>query len=447
MRGQRTLNMTRGVIWKQLLLFAAPLLLSNLFQQLYNTVDGIVVGQFVGKDALAAIGATLSIINTIIGFFMGLATGGGVIISQAFGARDEERLSRAVHTTILLSLLMGVGIMGVGFALAGPLLRLMATPEDVFGDALTYLRIYFLGGLGVAVYNMASGILRAVGDSRRPLYLLIFSSVLNVGLDLLLVAGFGMKIEGVALATVIAQALSAAGLLLVLGRSREVYRLQMRKLRMDRASLGQILRTGIPVGVQNAFISFSNVFAQSYINVYQSTVMAGWTAMFRLHQFALMPIQSMAMAVTTFSGQNHGAGDERRAARGTGIGLAMALAATVVLSAVMMLWREGLIAIFNTEPEVIAWGAQFALIFAPFHVGICFEQVLSGSIRGAGESRGPMLIVLGCYAVLRQIYLFVVSRVTTGVIPIVFGYPFGWVTCALILIVYYLSGRWKKRKA
>ena len=317
--------MTEGVIWKQLLFFAIPLLLGNLFQLLYNTVDSIVVGNFVGGGALAAVGASNPIINLLVSFFMGIATGAGVVISRYFGAGDRENLSRAVHTSMMLVFLAGIFLMAAGAILSPLLLKATGTPEDVLPDAVVYMRIYFFGIIPVLLYNMGAGVLRSVGDSKRPLYYLIVASVVNIGLDLLFVIAFQMGVAGVAWATLIAQSLSAFLVLLNLFRSGEPYRLELKKMRISRGLLGEIVRLGLPAGLQNAIISLSNVVVQANINRFGTTAMAGCAAYGKLDGFANLPVNSFSMAATTFIGQNIGARNRERVKKGARVSVFLSM--------------------------------------------------------------------------------------------------------------------------
>lgn len=314
-----------------LILFALPLLIGNLFQQLYNTVDSIVVGNFVSKTALAAVGSTDNIINTIIGFFSGLATGAGVVISHSFGSGDKKALHRAVHTTITLTFVLSIFFTIAGLLLAPLFLKLMATPEDVLPEASAYLRIYFAGVSGLMVYNMGSGILRAVGDSRRPLYILILCAVTNIVLDLAFVVYLGAGVEGVAYATIISQWISAILVLVILTKEQSDYRLVWKDLRIDKRTTLSILRIGFPAGLQMAITSFSNVFVQSYINQFGSSCMAGWTTYGKLDKFCLLPIQSLGLSITTFVGQNLGAKKMERARKGTAYAVILSIGAALVL--------------------------------------------------------------------------------------------------------------------
>ncbi len=409
-----------------------------LFQQLYNMVDTVVVGQFVSKTAQAAVGATGPIINTIIGFCAGLATGSSVVISQRYGAHDTQGLSRTVHTTIAVTFLISLISTVAGLAIIGPMLRLMNTPEDVWGEAEQYLTIYFSGITGVLFYNMGSGILRAVGDSRRPLMFLIVSALLNTALDLLFVLRFHMGVDGVAYATVISQIVSAGLILLTLSREHGAYGLRWRKLSIDGATLKSILRIGLPSSIQSAITSFSNVFVQSYINGFGSSCMAGYGVYNKLDAFVLIPVQSIGMSSTTFVGQNWGANDAKRARDGVRTAMIMSLVATAALGVFVLALARPLLGFFSPEPEVIDYGARFLRIVTPFYLMICFNQILSGALRGTGDATMPTVIMLVSFVVFRQIYLFTVSRLGWGFVAVALGYPLGWVLCSALLIIRYV---------
>ena len=396
--------MTEGNIAKQLILFALPLLVGNLFQQLYNTVDSIVVGNYVSKTALAAVGSTDCIINTIIGFFSGLSTGAGVVISHNFGSRDDKALHCTVHTTIALTLVLAVFFTIAGLFLSPFFLRLMDTPEDVLPESSRYLTIYFAGVSGLMLYNMGAGILRAVGDSTRPLYILIVCAITNIILDLVFVIVFHMGVSGVAYATIISQWISA---ILVLS----------------------ILRIGFPAGLQMAVTSFSNVFVQSYINHFGSSCMAGWTTYGKLDKFCLLPIQSVGLSVTTFVGQNLGAGNMNRAKKGT--------TTAIILMFPVLLFAPTLTSLFTQDEEVLAFGVRFIRLMMPFYIAICFNQIYANALRGAGNSTAPMVIMMGSFIVFRQVYLFIISKCFNTITSVAFGYPFGWILCSVLLFIYY----------
>ncbi len=430
-------DMTRGPILQQLVFFALPLMLGNVFQMLYNTVDSIIVGNFVSKQALAAIGSTTVIVNMLVFFFAGFAVGAGVVIGQNFGAKNLDRLHDAVHTTMAATFVLSLLLTAMGVATVRPMLVLMRTPEDVFADAALYLRIYIGGISGLLIYNMGSGILRAVGDSTRPLYFLILTSVLNIALDLFFVLVLNMGIAGAAIATIMSQFVSAILTLLLLTRTKDIYRLEWKELRIDWPILKKIFAVGMPAALQSVITSFSNIFVQGYINVFGSDVMAGWASYNKLDHFILLPMQSMAMASTTFVSQNTGAGDEQRSHRGTITAILMTCSVTGAIAAVLAIWAPGAVRLFSPDAEVICWGAMFIRVNVFFLLFNCVNHVLAGALRGRGDSRGPMIIMLSTFVVLRQIYLYVVTHFISNTPALVgFGYPVGWMSCCIIEVVY-----------
>lgn len=444
---QKSLDMTRGQIWKLLLLFVVPLFLGNLFQQLYNTVDSIVVGNFVGKQALAAIGSTTSIVNTFVLFFNGTSVGASVVVSQSFGANDKKRLHDAVQTTITLTLGMCLFLTIAGCLLVMPMLRMMSTPDDVIGQAATYLRIYFAGISGLLLYNMGSGILRAVGDTRRPLLFLVICCVINIVLDLVFVIGFHLGIAGVGYATIFAQMVSAVLVLTVLTRTDEGYKIEWSALGIDRQLLKNILCIGIPTGLQQAITAFSNVFVQSYINSFGSDCMAGWSSYIKVNQFIMLPIQSMGQTVTTFVGQNIGAGCEARAQKGTRTGLGIALAITAASGVLLVGFAPALARLFTQDETVLPYSVLFIRLCSWLTVFCCFTQILAGSLRGRGNARTPMLIMLSSYVLFRQTYLYVMTRYFYDTPAVVgFSYPAGWIVCALATGIYYCYSRSRKKQ-
>ena len=446
--GHATRDMTSGSIIRQVVLFALPLMLGNVFQMLYNTVDSIVVGNFVGKEALAAVGSTTVIVNMLVFFFNGFSVGAGVVISQHFGARDMVRLHTAVETTMAMTFLFSAAFTAIGVGMVRPLLRFMSTPEDVFDDAATYLTIYFMGFSGLLIYNMGSGILRAVGDSMRPLMFLALTSVLNIALDLAFVIGLGAGIAGVAYATIIAQFVSAALTLTLLTRSKDIYRLTWRDLRVSAPVLRRIFSVGLPAGVQSVITAFSNIFVQSYVNFFGSSVMAGWASYNKLDQFIMLPIQSSAMAATTFVSQNIGAGQTARANRGTRITVALSTAFTGLIAAVLFAFAEPAIRLFTKDASVIRYGALFIRANSFFLMANCVNHTLAGSLRGRGDARAPMIIMLACFVGIRQIYLFVVTRFIANTPLLVgLGYPVGWISCSVIELTYYFLRHGRRQRA
>ena len=442
---KRDTDMTEGGIARLLITFALPLMVGNVFQQLYNTVDSIIVGNFVSRQALAAVGCTGPIINTLIGIFGGLAAGAGVVISQYYGAKDRDKLHRAVQTTIALTLCMCVVLTALGVVMTPFMLRLMATPSDVMGAASSYLRIYFWGISGMLLYNIGAGILRAVGDSTHPLYFLIFSATTNTILDLLFVKVFSWGIAGAAIATVAAQFLSALLVMRMLIASREDYRVDPGALRFDRGILKRICEIGIPSSLQMGVTAVSNVFVQSYINRFESACMAGWAAYNKLDAFAILPLMGFSMAVTTFVGQNYGAGKLDRARRGPLIALGIGTIIMVVILAPMMIFAPALVRLFNQEAEVIAFGTLFLRLISPFYLLCTINQIYSGALRGVGDTKATMIIMLFSFVLFRQLYLFTVYRFIGGIVPVSLGYPAGWIMCSAIILVYYY--RFARQKA
>ena len=433
---QKDADMTHGPILSQLIQFAVPMMIGLLFQQLYNTVDIIVVGRFVGKEALAAVGSTASIINTLVGFSAGLATGSSVVISQCYGAHDVKGLGQAVHTTVGVTVVLSVAFTALGIALVDPLLKMMATPADVMTEAQTYLRIYFGGLIGLLFYNMGAGILRAVGDSTRPLYFLMFSALLNIGLDLLFVISFGMGVEGVGYATILAQAISAVLVLVVLTREHGAYGIRWRELKIHREMLSRILSIGFPAAVQQAITSFSNVFVQSYVNHFGSACMAGWSSYNKLDAFLFIPPQSIGMAITTFVGQNYGAKQMDRARQGVKRALIVSVGITTALTVLVMLFAGSLIRFFTADPEVMAYGVRFIYQISPFYIATCFNQAYAGALRGIGNAKLPMFIMIFSFVIFRQSYLFTVKLLGNSLTWISMGYPVGWMLCAALLAIF-----------
>lgn len=439
-------DMTEGNIVLLLVQFAVPLIIGNLFQMMYNTVDSLVVGNFVGKEALAAVGSTTMIVNMLVFFFNGVSIGAGVVISRYYGAKQYEGLHTAVETTIFVTFVCGVLFTILGIAMVHPMLLFMSTPEDVMDAATVYLRIYFAGMMGLLVYNMGSGILRAVGDTKRPLLFLIFTSVVNAVLDLLFVIVFHAGIAGVAYATIIAQFLSAAMILVLLSRTKDVYRLTWGDLKCNVPILKQIFTIGLPAGVQSVITAFSNVFVQSYVNYFGSACMAGWSCYNKLDSFIMLPMQSMAQAATTFVGQNIGAGKQERVNKGTVQSLFLIVGITGVIAALLYVFAAPVTGIFSPDAEVIRYGAMFLRMNVFFLLFNSVNHTLAGALRGRGDSTGPMVIMLLNFVVLRQIYLFVVTRFVSNTERLVgFSYPVGWTACCVMEVAYFYL-RWGKKK-
>ena len=441
-----THDMTEGNILKELILFALPLLLGNVFQLLYNTVDTIVVGRFVGKEALAAVGSTTMITNMVIFFFNGLSIGAGVVISRYFGAKNYTRLHDSVETTVGLTLILSAIFTVLGVLFVGPLLKLMATPEDVMPYATIYLRLFMGGISGLMIYNMASGILRAVGDTKRPLYFLIFTSILNIALDLILVIVFKMGVVGVALATIIAQFISAFLVIRLLTKTDDIYRFSWSEMKLDKPILSQIFKIGLPTAIQSTLTALSNTFVQSYVNFFGSPVMAGWSCYNKLDQFVFLPMSSLSNAATTFVGQNMGAKNLKRADRGTFVAVGSSLFVTFVITVLLFIFAEPANSIFTKDKEVIYYGSLFIKTTVLFLMANSITHTLAGAIRGRGNSAGPMVIMLLCFVVIRQIYLYIATNYFANTpVVVAMSYPVGWTTGCIIEVIYYFL-RVRKQK-
>lgn len=435
-------NMTEGNIFRHIIVFALPLLAGNLFQQLYNTVDTWVVGNFVGSAAFSAVGTVAPITNMLIGLFTGLSSGAGVVISQRFGGNNAEGVRKAVHTALAATLIAGIFFTAFGVALIPFLLRIIRMPADVYPEANTYLLIYFGGITGQLVYNMGAAILRAVGNSRQPFYFLVLSAISNIVLDLLFVLVFHMGVAGVAWATVVSQVLSAALVIVVLMRADGSIRLELPQLRIQRITLKAMIIIGLPTALQMGITSFSNIFVQAYINYFGSDCMGGWTAYNKIDQLIFLPAQSIGLAVMTFVGQNLGAGQIRRAKQGVTRALLLSLFINVSIILLIHFTAPALVSFFIDKEEILYYGVLFLRKLNPFYVLISITQTYSSALRGAGRSKEPMFIMLFSYVVFRQIYLFVMANyISNEVLPIAMGYPAGWLLSAvLFILVYYRKG-------
>ena len=425
--------MTEGVIWKEILLFSIPLLLGNLFQQLYNAVNSVVVGNYIGAQALAAVGSSAPVINLLVSFFMGLAVGAGVIISRYFGARKKEELHIAVHTSLALTFAAGLVMTLIGVLISPYVLQWVGTPSDVMESSVLYLRIYFLGILSVMVYNMGSGILRAVGDSRNPLYFLIVSSVTNIILDMLFVIVFHMGIAGVGWATLIAQTISAVLTMLLLMRTKEEYQVKLKHIRFHKHMLYEIVRLGLPSGLQNAIVSFSNVIVQSNINAFGSLAMAGCGSYTKIDGFAILPVMSYSMALTTFTGQNMGAKKYDRVKQGAKTGILMSVITIVCISALLLMLGPNVLAIFSSDPTVINYGLYMMHVLAPGYIFLAISHAFNGIIRGAGITTVPMIVMVTCWCGLRMAWILTSVPLFHDIGVVFMGWPLTWIASALWL--------------
>lgn len=437
--------MTEGVIWKELLLFSVPLLLGNLFQQLYNAVDSVVVGNYIGAQALAAVGSSAPVINLLVSFFMGLSVGAGVIISRYFGARNMESLQDSIHTSLALTMTAGIFMTLFGIIFSPTILRWIGTPSDVMSSSVLYLRIYFGGILSVMLYNMGSGILRAVGDSKNPLYFLIVSSITNILLDLLFVIVFDMGIAGVGWATLIAQTISAVLTLLLLIKTKQEYKVTLKKIRFHKDKLIEIIRLGLPSGIQNGVVSFSNVIVQSNINAFDSLAMAGCGAYTKIDGFAILPVMSYSMALTTFTGQNMGAKKYDRVKQGARSGIIMSLLTTIAISALLLIFGEQVLSIFSDNPKVISYGLYMMHVLAPFYIFLAISHAFNGIIRGAGITTIPMIVMITCWCGMRMTWILASVPIFHDIGVVFMGWPLTWAASALWLFLYYKKGNWMKR--
>ncbi len=448
----KDVDMTVGSIYKNILWFALPLMIGNLFQQLYNMVDTWVIGRLGDDGAFSAVGSVGPVINMLIGSFSGLASGAGVVISQHYGAKDSKKVHDAVHTSIFLTLVLSVIFTLIGVFGAPFLLKLMLKSEtnmaSVYPHAKTYLTIYFSGISAMLIYNMGSGILRAVGDSKRPFYFLVVAALTNIALDFYFVFGLNMGVAGVALATVISQIVSAILVTVTLLRTDTVVKLRLRDIKCDKAMLKRIVGIGLPASIQMALTSFSNVFVQSYVaNVNQSAVaiaagenfsLAGWTSYSKIDQFIFLPVQAISLGVTTFVGQNLGCGNTERAKKGTRIAFYMGFAVTAIVIALVLIFTPWLAGVFNPTPEVVYYAKLLLYNITPFYIFCSVNQVFTASMRGAGNAKAPMVIMLLSFVGFRQLYLFIVSTyISNNLLPIAYGYPAGWFLCAALTLWYY----------
>lgn len=431
-----TLLMTEGPIGKKILRYALPIFIGYLFQQLYNTADALIVGNLVGSSALAAVTSTGTITYMAIGFFFGFSVGAGIVIARHIGAGDEENTVRAVHTAVAIGLFFSVVLTAAGTALSPAVLRLMGTPEDVFPEASLYLRIYFAGSTGFILYNTFVGILQASGDSKHPLYYLIVSSVMNVVLDILFIAAFGMGVDGAATATVISQCTAALLVLRRLRRRTDSLRVSFRRIRFDGPNLREVVRYGLPTAVQDCMIDLSNMMIQSYINSFSSAAMAGIGAYSKVEGFAFLPVTAFSMAMSTFISQNRGAGKHDRMREGARFGLIWSTAIIELIGAAIFALAPVLVAAFNRDPEVIAYGVLRARVCALFFCLLGFSHVASSVLRGVGKPVAPMIVMLVCWCAVRVIVLSTVGQVYHDIRLACWIYPATWALSAVTDLIY-----------
>ena len=430
---------TEGIIWRQLLIFFFPIVLGTFFQQLYNTADAMIVGRFVGKEALAAVGGSSNqIINLIIGFFVGVSSGATVIIDQHYGSRKETELSHALHTAIAFSTVSSIFLMGAGYFLAPALLSMMNTPESMMADSVTYLRIFFLGILFTFIYNIGSSILRSVGDSKRPLYILVFSCLVNIVLDLVFVVVLRMSVQGVGIATILSQFISAVLITFCLMRTNECYRLQWSKVRFHKMLLIRIIQIGVPAGLQSVMYNIANIIIQSNVNLLGSNTMAAYTAYSKIDAVFWMIMNAFGVSVSTFAGQNFGAGKLDRVRKSMKICLGMALGASIGLSVILHFFGRYVYMLFTTDAQVIEIGMQILYFLTPIYFTYVTIEVISGTVRSMGFVFTPMLMTCGGVCVLRLLWLFIAVPQNRTITNILFSYPLSWVVTSVLFIIYYI---------
>ena len=434
--------MTEGAIWKKILFFSIPLILGNLFQQLYNTVDSIIVGNFIGSNALAAVGSGGSFINLLIGFCVGASAGAGVVISQAYGAQDKERLYKAVHTTVAIAITAGIVVTIAGIVLAPVVHKVMGTPTEVYQDAVTYLRVYFWGMVFSVVYNMSAGILNAVGNSRRSLIYLMIAAFSNIFLDLFFVVVLKMGVVGVALATDISQFLSCVFIIGYLLKTNEIYKLKFKEIRFHRNLVTNIIKIGLPTGIQNIVIALSNVIIQSGINSFGAVVMAGFTSYVKIDGFNFLPVMSFSMAATTFTGQNIGAGKIDRVKKGMKVSLAMGMGYAMATGFLLYNIAPLAMGIFTQDLEVVECGVYLMKFFCPFYWILAFIHVMAGTIRGTGKTLPPMIIILVSLCLFRIVWIATVVPVIGELYGLIIVYPLSFVVGAILTILYSKFGKW-----
>lgn len=442
MNASRTLDMTTGSIWRNMVAFAVPVFLGQLFQQLYNTADSVIVGNFVGKEALAAVSSSGNLIFMMTGFFTGLSLGAGVVISRYFGAKDYETMSTAIHTNIAFGAVCGVVMTVLGVVLTPQILVWMNTAEDVLPLSVIYFRTYFLGAFFSLMYNTCMGILRAVGDSRTPLFYLIFSSVVNVVLDLLFVGPMQMGVAGAAIATVISQAVSAVLCFIKLLRTAGPEQVIPKKIGFDLPLLKQVAGQGLPSGVQNSIISIANVVVQSNINTFDTDAIAGCGSYSKVEGFVFLPITAFTAAITTFVSQNLGARQYKRARQGAVFGIACATVLAELLGALLYFICPAVIRLFNDDPEVVRYGVLQMRTECFFFFALAFAHGVSAVMRGAGRAKMPMFTMLGCWCILRVSYITVALRYWPEIQTIFWAYPLTWCVSCVVFLIYYLKVDW-----
>ncbi len=436
------IDFTEGSIGRKLLAFALPLFLGNLFQQLYNAADSLIVGNFLGREALAAVSSSAPIIFMLVGFFNGLAAGAGVVISRAYGAKDSERLQRAMHTDAAFGVAAGIALTIFAVLFTPVILRLISTPEEIMRESIVYFRIYSAGIFFSVMYNILMGIMNAVGDSHHPLYYLVFASILNIVLDIILIGGFGMGVGAAAAATIISQALSSAMCFLRLIRSPFPVGIRLASMRIHRQDLRNIVRFGFPAGFQNSIIGLANTIVQASINMFPAAVIAGAGVYGRIEGFILLPITTLSLALTTSIGQNLGAGRYDRALQVSRYGMLSSVIISEIIAALLFVSAPWLMSLFSSDPDVISAGSMQARIEAFFYCLVAVSHSAAGILRGAGKPAVPMAVMLGAWCVFRVIFVNIAISIYHSAIVIYITYPVTWLLSTIIFAVYLTRSNW-----
>ena len=437
-----TKDMTEGNTYSLMLGFALPTLLSEVFQQLYNTADAFIVGKCLGTSALAAVTSSGTLIFLLVSFFIGMSMGAGVVISRYFGAKKEDEVSRAIHTVLAFGIVSAILLTVVGVAFTPTFLKWMQTDPEVMPQAVEYFRYYFLGAMALVLYNICRSIINALGDSRRPLYYLIFSSLLNIVLDVLFLGVFGWGVWSAAAATVLSQMASVVFCMAYLLQKGNIFTVDLRKIRFHRDMLFEIVRYGLPSGVQNSVIAFANVIVQSQINSFGKLAMAAYGTHAKIEGFAFLPITSFNMACTTFISQNLGAKQYDRAKSGARFSIFAAVFLAEAIGVCYFIFAPAFIGFFDQTPGVIAFGVQQARTVALFYCLLAFSHSVAAVCRGAGKAFVPMCVMLSVWCVVRILYIIIVMRLTGEIRYIYWAYPLTWGISSVIYLIYYLRSDW-----
>ena len=443
---KNTLLMTQGNIWKLLITFSIPLIIGNLLQQMYNTADSIIVGNFVGSNGLAAVGSGTALINLIIAFAQGAAVGAGVVVSQYIGADKKDKIKISVHTSICISIILGLILSLLGIFASPSLLIMMKTPKVVLKSSILYLQIYCGGLIFNVIYNMATGILNAAGNSKKPLVYLAIASFTNIILDLLFIKIFKLGVMGAAIATDISQAISCILAIGYLLKVKSDYKLYIKDLKINKETAVKIIKIGLPTAIQNMVISFSNVLVQSSVNAYGATAMAGYAAYLKIDGFNILPVLSISMAVTTFTGQNVGANRLDRVKKGMYSSLIMVLVYTVFIGAVLLIFSHQVLGLFTHSAQVIMYGQLAMKHFCPYYFLLGILNVLAGTVRGAGKGIPPMIILLFSMCIFRILWIKIALPFYSSIDGVFILYPISWLVGAILMIFYTKFGKWLPHK-